>query len=90
MLRGWVEVSRTHSQELLQLLCLIVISAFLFNEYCSLKPLRVFTLLLFFVCFVTSLEFSSIFTHSPDRKAIMAYHVYSVSGVSVTKRIKFK
>lgn len=69
MLWGWVEVSKTQNQELLQLLGLIRISALLFNEYYSLKLLRVFSLLLFFVCFVTGLEFSSIFTHSPELKA---------------------
>ena len=69
MLWGWVEVSKTQNQELLQLLGLIRISAFLFNEYYSLKLLRVFSLLLFFVCFVIGLEFSSIFTHSPELKA---------------------
>lgn len=63
MLWGWVKVSKTQNQELLQLLDLIRISAFLFNEYCSLKLLCVFSLLLFFVCSAT------IFTHSPELKA---------------------
>ena len=63
MLWGWVKVSKTQNQELLQLLDLIRISAFLFNEYCSLKLRCVFSLLLFFVCSIT------IFTHSPELKA---------------------
>ena len=52
MLWGWVEVSKTQNQELLQLLGLIRISAFLFNKYYSLKILCVFSFLLFFVCVV--------------------------------------
>lgn len=69
MLWGLVEVSKTQNQELLQLLGLIRISAFLSNEYYSLKIIPVFSLLLFFVCFVTGLEFSSIFTRSLELKA---------------------
>ena len=69
MLWGWVEVSKTQNQELLQLLGIIRISTFLSNDYYSLKIIPVFSLLLFFVCFETGLEFSSIFTCSLELKA---------------------